>query len=458
MMQKFDLVLCAVLGMAASGCVHTRQNDGPQPATESRREFGPHAHSPDSGPGVAGAAEGEEPLTNNATLDHLIAVALKRNPELRIFEAGVAAARGDVITAQTWQNPELGSAYRVGRLSGGGQPTSVEWVHGQLGLGQTILFPGKRTLQRAAAEKSVQGRQLALGGFRSQLAIQVRRGYYVLLAAQQVIPLREQRLRLAKTFVEGAKRRVEAGVAPEFEATKAEVEVVNAQAALRLAQAQAVTARAALNTLLGRKPNESLSVTGALSPDVRLPDERILLEQTLARNPSLKIQASEVERTGLNLQLARKSRYPDFTVGPNYESEPGLQIFSVGLSLPLPLWDQKKGPIATATAEQQQALAELERLRQEIFRNVTSAVQNLAAAKETLANYTPEFLERLKAALDAAGQSYGEGRTPLLLFLETQRTYFETQASYFESLQRLYESQAELESAVGVPLDQIFKP
>ena len=347
---------------------------------------------------------------------------------------------------------------KAGRLSGGGEPSSVEWLHGQLGLQQPILFPGKRTLQRAVAQKSVEGRQLALAGFRSQLTIQVRRAYYLSLAAQEVLPLGEQRLTLAKTFVEAAQKKVDAGIAPDFEATKAEVEVVNAQAALRLAQAQVVTARAALNTLLGRNPHEPLAVTGTLSPDVPLWDERQLWEQTLARNPSLKIQTAEIERAGLNLRLVRKSRYPDFTVGPAYESEPGLQVFSLGLSLPVPLWDQKKGPIATATAEQQRALGELEKLRQEILRNVTSAAQNLAAVKEALANYSPEFIARLKASLDAAAQSYSEGRTPLLLFLETQRTYFETQASYFESLQKVYESQAELESAIGVPLEEISKP
>lgn len=455
MKQTLYLVFSGLLAVAAGGCAHPRQNEVRSPV-ERRAVATPVI--PSSPVVATNLVATDPPLTNNVTLQQLTAIALQRNPELRIFEAEVAAARGEAIAAKTWQNPEATAGYRVGRLNGGGAPTSVEWLHGQLGLEQTILFPGKRTLQRAVAEKNVEGRQLALAGFRSQLAIQVRRAYYTLLAAQEVLPLRDQRLALAKTFVEAARKKVDAGIAPDFEATKAEVEVVNAQAALRLAQAQVVTARAALNALLGRNPSEPLGVTGTLSPDVRLWDERQLLEQTLARNPSLKIQAAEIERTGLNLRLVRKSRHPDFTVGPGYESEPGLQIFSFGVSLPIPLWDQKKGPIATATAEQQRAVSELEKLRQEILRDVTSAAQNLAAVKEALANYTPDFIARLRASLDAASQSYSEGRTPLLLFLETQRTYFETQASYFESLQKLYESQAELESAIGVPLEELSKP
>ncbi|HLP77222.1 MAG TPA: TolC family protein, partial [Candidatus Paceibacterota bacterium] len=130
----------------------------------------------------------------------------------------------------------------------------------------------------------------------------------------------------------------------------------------------------------------------------------------------------------------------------------------LGVSLPLPLWDKKKGEIATATAEQEKALAELEKLRHEIFRDVTTASQNLIAAKDSLAFYTPAFRDKLKAALDAAAQNYSDGRMPLLLYLESQRTYFDTQADYFETLRKLFEARAELESVLGVPLDQLSQP
>ncbi|HMY20858.1 MAG TPA: hypothetical protein PKA58_31255, partial [Polyangium sp.] len=72
--------------------------------------------------------------------------------------------------------------------------------------------------------------------------------------------------------------------------------------------------------------------------------------------------------------------------------------------------------------------------------------------------YTPALSDKLKAALDAASQGYAEGRTPLLLYLESQRTYFDTLADYFDTLQKTFEARAELESAVGVPLDQLPQP
>jgi cobalt-zinc-cadmium efflux system outer membrane protein len=178
----------------------------------------------------------------------------------------------------------------------------------------------------------------------------------------------------------------------------------------------------------------------------------------LAQNPAVKVQAAEAERTGLSLRSIRKSRLPDFKVGPSVEYTRDEQIIGLGVSLPLPLWNQKKGEIATATAEQEKALAELEKLRRDILRDVTLAAQNLAAARESLAFYSPALRDQLKAALDSAARSYAEGKLPFLIYLEAQRTYFDTQADYFATLQKTFEARAELESAIGVPLAQLTQP
>ena len=164
--------------------------------------------------------------------DAAIRLALENNPDIRMLSADIASARGEVTTARTWQNPEISVAPGFKTI----RDPSVTEFHGDFGLEQTFEWPGKRSLRRAVAEKNVGVRQLALAGFRSQLAIQVRRAYFTLLATRGVVELREQKLTLVKSFVEAAKKKVEGGFAPEFEAMKAEVEMVGAQRVLREAQ------------------------------------------------------------------------------------------------------------------------------------------------------------------------------------------------------------------------------
>lgn len=386
-----------------------------------------------------------------ATLEVLISEAWTNNPEVRLFESAVAGARGELITAKTWENPQVSVTPGVFRDAGG------NWGHAGFGFSQTILFPGKRALQRAVAEKTVESRQLALSAFRTQLAIQVHRSFYSLLAARQLVALRERHLELAKSFLESARKKVEGGFAPDFEQTKAEVDVAAGLKSLREAQAEEAVARTALNSLVGRKLDARVTIVGEFSESPSVPDEPALLNHALAQNPSLKIQTAEVERTGLSLALTRKSRLPDFTIGPTVEYQKPEQVYGLGISLPLPLWDKKKGAITTATAEQQRALAELDTLRRDIVREVSSAAHLLAAARESLAIYTPAFRGKLKSALDNASQSYAEGRTSLLVYLETERTYYDTEAAYYETLQRLYDAQAALEAGLGMPLNELEK-
>ena len=394
----------------------------------------------------------EEPAAT-LTLEQLIAEALVKNPEIRALKARISAAEGDVLTVRTWSNPELTASPGVKQV----QDASAQF-HGNAELTQTFEFPGKRALRRAVAEKSVVARKLALDGFRYQLTIHVRRAYYVALASHAIIALKEQQLTLAKGFAAAASNKVESGFAPEFEATKAEVEVLGARRTLREAQAQHRVAHATLNALLGRRPDEALEVTGELIDNVPTLVDSTFEEAAIARNPGLMVQAAEVARAELNVQSIRRSRLPDFTVGPNVEYVRDEQIYGLGVSLPLPLWDRKSGEVATASAEYEQAVAELDRLRQEILRDVSTASQDLAAAKESLSYFTPQFRGKLKTALDDASQSYANGRTTLLIYLETQRTYFQTQTDYFETLRALYDAQAELEAALGVPLAESQKP
>ena len=398
-------------------------------------------------PAKAQASNSVPPLA----LETAIRTAWTNNPEIRVLTADIRMAKGEAITAKTWQNPEISVApgYKQFRDS------SDKQFHGNFGLDQTLEWPGKRALRQAVAAKNVAVRQLALEGFRTQLAIQVRKAYFSLLTAQSDKELQAQRLTLAREFAAAAQKKIDGGYAPEFEATKAAVEVVTAQKAWREAQAQADTARITLNFLMGNPPDAPLTVAGALNSETAMPELFALLDLAMRRNPAIQLQAAEAERTGLSLQAIRKSRLPDVTVGPQVEYTRDEQTFDFGISLPLPLWNNKRGEIASATAEQEKTFAELDQLKKEILRDVTTAAKNYEAAKDSLAYYTPALREKLKNASEAAAQGYAEGRTPLLLYLETQRTYFEMQTDYFETLQKLYAAQADVESAAGIDLEPL---
>ena len=196
-----------------------------------------------------------------ATLETLISEAWTNNPEVRLFQAAVAGARGELITARTWDNPEVSFAPGAVRTTESGSPARTGF-HGDFGVSQTFRFPGKRALQRAVAEKTFESRQLALTAFRTQLAIQVHRSFYRLLAARQMVALRQRHMELAQSFLEAARKKVEGGFAPDFERTKAEVDVAAGLKSQREARADEAVARTALNSLAGDKLDTQVKIEG----------------------------------------------------------------------------------------------------------------------------------------------------------------------------------------------------
>jgi outer membrane protein TolC len=286
------------------------------------------------------------------------------------------------------------------------------------------------------------------------LAAKVRRAFYEMLAAQNVTALRSDQVESARTFVESSRKRAESGYASDFETIKSHAELIAAQKGLLEAQGKVAAARVTLNTLIGRSPGVSLSVSGSLDRAGTQPAARSeLLSLAMARNPSLRALGVQAEAAGLTLRSTRLGRRPDFAVGPQVEYTKDEQIYGFGVTIALPFWDLKKGEIQTATAEQQRTLAEIAKTRLEITGAVAKAAENLEIARTQLALYTPTFLDRLKGFVAQAEQSYAQNATTLLIYLDAKRTYFDTLANYYESLGNVAEQRAELESAVGVPLE-----
>jgi cobalt-zinc-cadmium efflux system outer membrane protein len=390
-------------------------------------------------------------VSRGETLQVLTAEALRNNPDLQVIEQNVASAKGGVVTARTLQNPELSvaSGMRRTRLEDGSQKE----FHGELSLSQLFKFPGKRALDIALAQRGVQASELALEAFRFQIAAKVRRAFYEMLGAQRTIVVRTEQVESAKTFSESARKRAESGFAGDFETIKSQADLISAKRMLAEAQDRITTARIALNALVARPPAAPLKITGSLL-NIAPPGESAgFVALALARNPALRAQELAAEKAGLSLRATRFGRRPDFAIGPTVEYLQDEQTYGIGVTMALPLWDQKKGEIQTATAEQQKALAELEKLRAEVRGEVTRSAESLRLAASQLALYSPEFLEKLKAFLQQAEQGYAQSATTLIIYLDAKRTYFATLTDYYEALSKVAESRADLESAVGVPLE-----
>src|SRR5215210_3425138 len=164
------------------------------------------------------------------SLDALVSETVARNPELKFYEAEIAAARGERMTAGEWANPELSGELgnkRVRDLGGNKIGDGPVW---SVSLSQTFEFPGRVSLRKAIANRQIELAQLGLEQFRAALAMRARTLGYQLMAAQQRAEVaREVSARFQDLLAVLVQRDV-AGVAPLLETRIIEASAVrNAQ-------------------------------------------------------------------------------------------------------------------------------------------------------------------------------------------------------------------------------------
>ena len=388
------------------------------------------------------------------TLSAALAAALAQSPALQSIEADIDLAKAEVLTAQTRPAPELTLSPGIRRLRESSRARHE--FFGGIALTKTFLFPGKRELLVSLAERNVDLQSLAISGLRFQIAAAVRKAFCELLAAQNVVGLRHQQLESAETFRQAAARRAESGYASDFEAVKSQGDVINARKLIQAAHGRIASARVDLNALLGRDPLATLEVAGGSNdpvPECSLAD---WVTKALASNPSLRVQTLQAEIAGLNVRKSRLTRKPDITAGPSLEYSKSEQIIGVSVTIPLADKNYGRGDILAAGAKQRKVQAETEKLRREIVSAVMQAATRLETVRSQLALYTPAYLDQLKAVVEQAERGYAQNATSLLIYLDARRTYFDTLSDYQEAVANVATSRAELESAVGAPIEPTF--
>jgi cobalt-zinc-cadmium efflux system outer membrane protein len=189
-----------------------------------------------------------------------------------------------------------------------------------------------------------------------------------------------------------------------------------ASARLRLARALA-----SLRAAIGPPLPAEFDVVGELESGAPLPEVGRLREEMLANYPSLAQSRAEVRRAEARLETERALRAPQPSVRAGIERQPDQNRFVVGIGLPIPLWDQRQGPIGEAVAALQDASASADRRQLELVAALEDAYERYAVATQQVAAYESGLLRQAEAALRAAEAAYRFGERGFIEVLDAQR-------------------------------------
>jgi cobalt-zinc-cadmium efflux system outer membrane protein len=371
---------------------------------------------------LAGPARSQTP-PNALTADDAVQEALAANLDLAAARFAIDEAHGRLLQSGRLANPELEIAYA-----------------------DDVTFKSE-------------GERTGSAGF-AQSFPEVQSAFYAVRTLDERIVVNRQLIDSVRHVENATSRRLEAAEVSPAEVGLLRIERLRLeQGARQLVSAREVAA-ASLTRLLGRTTPDGLTPVGDLDPG-SAPSAHVpaAAAKNLVGRPDLDAAHHTIERAEADRALARAQVWEDWTVDLGYENE--RQVFdapignkrdsflTLGVKVPIPLWNRQQGRIATAEA----VLARARRSRNALVLRIEEEIRIAEARVRTLRSsvdaYAAEILPEATRSQELFERGYGQGLIGIAELLQAQRQYNESRALYLELLGDLRQATIELEAAAG---------
>ena len=175
-----------------------------------------------------------------------------------------------------------------------------------------------------------------------------------------------------------------------------------------------------------------------------------LVDRALSNRPEIRSAESFVDALEAATGLAKSSVLRGTSVTGGFKRQAdGLEGVFLGLEIPLPIADRKKGAVDAARAEVLAAESEVDLLRRAIARQVSLAASRLQIAQRQHQLFGPTGVQEAQELLAIARLSFAEGEMRAVDLLDATRAFVEARLLESQVQGELWKAYFELEQAVG---------
>jgi len=379
-------------------------------------------------------------------LDRLTLAALYYSPELDIVRARIQAAEGAIVTAATEPNPKISF--------GLGFPSLIS-----LSLQMPADTATLRGLRKVRAEFLSQATRYefyeAVWSLRSRLRVALLLLYQ--LEQVQVLDTDEAILREALHLWAGERFQTGEFSRPELDAYQ--LGLTRARTNQALTNSRQREAAGAVSQLIGVPLDAFCSLPLNLAAFQNNPDLPSLNELHLRGvtfRPDLQQALTDYRAALADIQLEGEKADPIFQLGPGYQLDQGVNKFSLGFSVPLPINDWNEGPLAERVARAKEIAARFDLLQDRALVQVDQAASAFEAA--AVAQSKSDFLAALSREQELrSARLVGAGEADRSQFLLTRLETVLALRSQLDAQIALQRQLGLLEDALHQPLQGRFR-
>jgi cobalt-zinc-cadmium efflux system outer membrane protein len=374
----------------------------------------------------------------------------EKHPALLAARARTNAAAAGLSAIRSWEDP-------MARVGGVAARESFRASDGDIiyGVDQKLPLFGKPRLARQVARADL-ATETAQEIYQFQLLKkELAKTAFRAALADEVIRLGAQDLTWLQTIAQTVERKYAAGQATLLEVSQAENERAKRATQLQTDGDNLTHERVSLNRLLNRDLHSPWPVL-ALPPLA----EPVIYNEKLVRfalkyEPRIKLMRQQIGHAEATVDLTRRQRLPDVSVGleaRNYSGDGSFRQGALVLSMGLPWFNAGKYRSEVARDQAKLKAAELDLTDYEfsVREDVHHMAVKIDAARREATLYRDEIIPRSDAALESARSGWESNRSSFRDVLDARRMWVDGQLMYARALAEQYQMLSELVLCCGL--------
>ena len=398
-----------------------------------------------------------KPIVEEMTLDGAVARALAGNPGLAEIKARAEALAAAPSQAGALPDPTV----NFGMLN---MPTSnfnlrqEDMTMVEMGVSQTIPFPGKRSLREKIAEHEAMASNEAVLEARLRLGSEVKQSWWRLFYYAKTLDLLETSGDFFQQLIHIAQANYKVGKGAQRDVMLAQLELSKLKTEKLDLLVLRTTESAKINTLINRIVELPIYLPNEASFYFPVLTTADLQNKALRFRPLFAQHGKMLEAAKGSVDLAKQDFYPDFTVGGGYafrQSSPTGQarsdFASVQLSMNVPLYAAQKQSKAVDQRNsellQEQYAAEDE--HHKVIAEIVAKVSEYQQLKEKSVLLEHEIIPQAQQTVNSLMASYQVGQGGFSELLRTELSVLQYQMQYWQTKTNTQAVLAELSAEVG---------
>ncbi len=373
------------------------------------------------------------------------------------FSVGIDESKAQEVTAYLRPNPGLTlstDGTQISRYKGVWQPftgtqfsSNFNYLHER---------QHKRELRLESAQKGTGISVSAQADLERTLVFGLRMAFVQTLQEKAILELAKENLVYYDHILYVNRERFKAGAISRVDLDRLELQRVQYESDLQIAEESLETAKIELLMLLNdRTPVDQFDATGSFDFLTQIAPLDDVRREALDARPDLRaaLQSIEKAKTEHRLAVANGSTDPTlsawYAYNPSFNNPFAHQTLGASVSIPLRIFDRNQGEKLRTQLDIDRSAKLAEATKAQVFSDVDSAYATVTSTVTLLQPYKDRYLEMASRVRDTIAFSYEHGAASLLDFLSAQAQYRSVQVNYLNLVASYLNAANQLNLAAG---------